>query len=214
MVKNLRDYCVESSQAILCSIELARALGAPEATKAIPERLWEKQLLQTPCQATVLQYTPLEKNQRRSQCHNKDIFDGVSVPQHTSGAAARCLDSPAGYPSPPYTFPWRPRRWKIGCWLWELPFSQATTPPRSHSRRHGSRRASDYRDNRESALIYHEVIRSKQAPSWRVIGTEFLLGTASEWLPRGLMGQRAQYVLCACAYVLAPMLHIGEGPDL
>lgn len=39
VVKNLRDYCVESSQAILCSIELARALGAPEATEAIPETL-------------------------------------------------------------------------------------------------------------------------------------------------------------------------------
>lgn len=163
---------------LFSAVELARALGAPEATDAIPERHWESGCLRLPSQAIVLRNTPWERSQQRSQHHGEDAFDAASVPPQTSGATARCLDSPAGYLSPPYTFPWRPRRWKIGRWLWELPFSPATTPPRSHSRRHGSRRASDYRDGHESALIYHEVIRSKQASSWRVIRTEFLLGTS------------------------------------
>lgn len=59
----------------------------------------------------------------------------------------------------------------------------------SHDPTPGSLRASDYRGGSESALIYHEVTRSKQAPNWRIISTEFLSG--SEWLPRGLIGQQA-----------------------
>lgn len=204
VVKNLRGYCVESSQAILCC-RSCQSLVSPNGHGSYPR--------ETPCQAIVLQSTPWERTQQRSQCHSGDAFDAVSVPLHTSGAAARCLDSPAGHPSPPYTFPWRPRRWKLGRWLWELPFSQATTPPRSHSRHHESRRASDYRDGRESALIYREVIRSKQAPSWRIISTGFLLGTASEGLPRGPIGQRARFV-CECirSWSLSPRSELVMAP--